>query len=191
MEREKAGSEDWAITAARQFAASASGRGLAIPVEAVAEVFRQIETIDVDLSGIERVYNTEEAAQFFGKSPQWMYWAMRSRDDGSGGWFYYALDDPDHPPLDPENPEPRPIEPERHGKKGIRRFNLEVIQNMAVSLYQKGGMRSIDQLQEVVRRVQLAKTGRWAPEPPKKTRRKRKTKAKASSKNGSVGQGPA
>jgi len=184
MERKKAGSEDWAITAARQFAASASGRGLAIPVDAVAEVFRQIETIDVDLSGIERVYNTEEAAQFFDKSPQWMYWAMKPRDDGGGGWFYYPADD--------DHAEPWLIEPERRGAKGIRRFNLKVIQDMAVSLYQKGGMRSIDELQEIIKRVQLARTGRWAPEPPKKkTRRKRKPKAEASSKNGSIGQGSA
>jgi len=64
-----------------------------------------------------------------------------------------------------------------------------VIQDKAVSLYQKGGMRSIDELQEIIKRVQLARTGRWAPEPPKKkTRRKRKPKAEASLKNGSVGQ---
>lgn len=155
------GSTDWATDAARQFAESASGAGLKVPIEAVAEVFRQIETIDIDLAGIERVYNTEETAQFFDKSPQWMYWAMKSRADAGGGLFYY--------------PDGTLIEPERIGRKGIRRFNLKIIQDMAVSLYQKGTVHD-EGLKDIIRRIQMARLGRWQPTVVKKpSKRKRKT----------------
>ena len=148
--------EDWAMAAARQFAESAEGKGLKVPVAAVAEVFRQIETIDISLAGIPRVYTTEEAAEFFDKSPQWVYWGLKPREKGGGGLFYYPPDD--------EHPEPRPIEPEKRGKRGILRYNLDLIKDMGVSLYQH---RTIDEegLQEIVRKIHLARIGRWTPIP--------------------------
>jgi hypothetical protein len=150
--------EDWAVTAAEAFAQSASKKGLKVPTEAIADVFRQIETVEIDLSDIERVYSTEEAACFFGKSTAWLYWAMKSREEGGGGLFYY--------------PDGRPIEPERVGVKGIRRFSLDIIKNMSISLYQRRTIR-LDELQEIVKRIRLARLGRWEPNPDKKPKGKR------------------
>lgn len=138
------------MTAARLFAESASGEGLSVPVEAVADVFRQLGTIDINLAGISRVYSTEEAAEFFSKSPQWLYWAMKPRDEGGGGLFYHE--------------DGRLIEPQRIGKRGIRRFTLEVIKDMSVSMYQRGTIKT-PELQEIIRRIHLARLGRWSPQP--------------------------
>src|SRR5581483_9480232 len=136
------------------FAQSASKKGLKVPIEAIADVFRQIETVEIDLSDIERVYSTEEAACFFGKSTAWLYWAMKPREEGGGGLFYY----PDK--IDPVTKEViekgAPIEPERVGQKGIRRFSLDTIKDMGVSLYQRRTIR-LDELQEIIKRIRLAR----------------------------------
>lgn len=162
--------EDWASAAAREFAESARSSGLSVPIEAVANVFRQIQTVegDFDLGGITRVYSTDEAAQFFGRSTQWLYWGMKPRDDPSGvpggGLFYY--------------PDGRAIEPERIGVKGIRRFTLDVIKDMSVALYQRGTIK-LPELEEIVKRIHLARLGKWAPKPPeKKPARPKKTPTK-------------
>jgi hypothetical protein len=169
MAEANTGEGDWALDAARLFSDSASGMGLKVPIEAVADVFRQIETIDIDLSGIERVYNTEETAQFLGKSSQWMYWALKPRAEGGGGQFTRQIRDPDTDEVLSEVP----IEPERIGKTGIRRYTLKVIQEMGVSMHQHATI-DFDELKEIVRRVQLARLGRWQPVVKKKTKRKRK-----------------
>lgn len=173
------GVTDWADEAARQFAESASGVGLKVSVEAVADMFRQIETVDIDLAGIERVYSTEEAAQFLGRSPQWMYWALKPRADGGGGRFCY--------------PDGSSIEPERLGRKGIRRYSLKIIQEMGVSMHQHATI-NFEELKAIVRRVQLARMGRWQPvsaKKPGKRKRKTKTKTEAPTPHGTDSQGPA
>lgn len=159
------GNEDWAMAAAQQFAKSAESNGLKVPIEAVAAVFRQIETVDIDLAGITRVYSTEEAAQFFDKSPQWVYWGLKPREEGGGGLFYYPPEDEDSDPV--------PIEPEKRGQRGILRYDLDIIKDMGVSLYQR---RTIDDegLQEIVRKIHLARIGRWKPVVEKKPKKSRK-----------------
>lgn len=165
--------EDWATEAAQLFANSAHAKGLKVPIAAVADVFRQMETVDIDLSEIERVYSTEEAACFFGKSTAWLYWGMTPRDEGGGGLFYY----PDE--IDPVTKEilvkGDQIEPERIGIKGIRRFSLDIIKDMSVALYQRRTIK-LDELQEIIRRIQLARLGQWEPQP-------QKPKGKRGSKN--------
>jgi hypothetical protein len=66
----------------------------------------------------EKYYSTSEAARFFGKSVQWVYWAMRT------GVF--------------TQPDGEPIEPIRVGKNGRRRFTLPVLRDMARSCYRRG-----------------------------------------------------
>ena len=170
---------DWAMAAARQFAESAENKGLKVPIEAVAEVFRSIETVDIDLAGIARVYSTEEAAEFFAKSPQWLYWGLTPREEGGGGLFYKQVTDPETGELlhDPDTGDPlmEPIEPDKHGKRGILRYDLDTIKAMGVSLYQR---RTIDKegLQEIVRKIHMARIGRWEPVPKKKTKSRTKTR---------------
>lgn len=66
----------------------------------------------------ERFYSTGEVAAFFGKSVQWVYWAMRT------GVF--------------TRPDGAPIEPMRVGKNGRRRFSVPVLRDMARSCYRRG-----------------------------------------------------
>lgn len=169
----KVGSGDWADAAAREFAASAHGVGLKVPTALVAKVFRQIETVDIDLSGMERVYSTDLACQFFNRSPQWLYWAMNPRDENGGGLFY--------------DEGGNLIEPEMVGVKNIRRFSLEVIRQMGASWYRMGGI-DLPGLEEIIRKTKLAAIGQWAPDPDKKPP-KRKRKKKVDTHNGSKPQG--
>lgn len=66
----------------------------------------------------EKFYSTGEVARFFGKSAQWVYWAMRT------GVFTDA--------------DGVPIEPMRIGKSGRRRFTLPVLREMARACYRRG-----------------------------------------------------
>ncbi len=66
----------------------------------------------------ERYYSTGEVAKFFGKSAQWVYWAMRT------GVFV--------------RPDGTPIEPLRIGRSGRRRFTVPVLREMARACYRRG-----------------------------------------------------
>jgi hypothetical protein len=66
----------------------------------------------------EKFYSTADVARFFGKSVQWVYWAMRT------GVFI--------------QPDGTPIEPIRVGRNGRRRFTLSVLRDMARSCYRRG-----------------------------------------------------
>jgi hypothetical protein len=66
----------------------------------------------------EKYYSTTDVARFFGKSVQWVYWAMRT------GVFI--------------QPDGTPIEPIRVGRNGRRRFTLSVLRDMARSCYRRG-----------------------------------------------------
>jgi hypothetical protein len=66
----------------------------------------------------ERFYSTSEVARFFGRSAQWVYWALRT------GVF--------------TQPDGTAIEPLRVGKSGRRRFTLPVLRDMARACYRRG-----------------------------------------------------
>lgn len=92
------------------------------------------------IGGITPVYSTSEAAEFFGKSNQWLYWGMREKkfidDDGNV------------------------IEPERIGdpKRGRRRFTPEVLRKMLIATYKRGNL-SEEEFRLFLRRVQIASVG--------------------------------
>lgn len=66
----------------------------------------------------EKYYSTGEVARFFGKSDQWVYWAMRT------GVF-----------IDKDGTR---IEPLRIGRNGRRRFTVPVLREMARACYRRG-----------------------------------------------------
>ena len=66
----------------------------------------------------EKVYSTAEVAELFGRSAAWVYRAMRT------GVF--------------TRPDGTPIEPQRIGKSGRRRFTLPVLHDMAKACYRRG-----------------------------------------------------
>ena len=90
------------------------------------------------LAGVEKVYSTSEAAKFFGKSNQWLYWGMRNniftQPDGSR------------------------IEPERIGKGGRRRFTLPVIRDIALSCYRRGNLKE-PELKDIMVKIARAENG--------------------------------
>jgi hypothetical protein len=73
------------------------------------------------LDGVEKVYSTSEAARFFSMSNQWLYWGMRNN-------IFTYLDG-------------TPIQPERIGKGGRRRFTLPIIREMALSCHRRGNLK--------------------------------------------------
>jgi hypothetical protein len=102
------------------------------------------------LAGMDKVYNTEDAAAFFpgksgkdgkSKSDQWMYWGLRNKI------FIYS--------------DGTPIEPKQIGKGKRRRFTLSTIEEIALSCYRRGNLKE-DELKEVFRRILLAKYGESA-----------------------------
>jgi hypothetical protein len=96
---------------------------------------------DALMHGVEKVYSTSQAAQFFGKSNQWLYWGLRK------GIFTY------------KNSEP--ILPERVGTMGKRRFTLKIIREIALSCYRRGNLRE-DDLHAIMAKILLAEYGEKA-----------------------------
>lgn len=66
----------------------------------------------------EAFYSTSQAARFFGRSVQWVSWALRTG-------VFAALDG-------------TPIEPVRVGKNGRRRFSVPVLRDMAKACFRRG-----------------------------------------------------
>jgi DNA-binding transcriptional MerR regulator len=66
----------------------------------------------------ERIYTTREAAGLLGKSPNWLYGALR------GTLFHYS--------------DGSPIEPLRVGSKGRRRYTGSMLRQMARSCLRTG-----------------------------------------------------
>jgi hypothetical protein len=89
---------------------------------------------------VDPVFSTSEAAEFFDRSNQWLYWGLRegvfTRSDGT------------------------PIDPERIGDpdSGRRRFTIPIIREIAKSSYRRGNLNP-DQLKTIMRRVRYAELG--------------------------------
>lgn len=139
------------------------------------------------MAGVEKVYSTSEAAEFFNKSNQWLYWGMRT------GVFTYPDDteiNVDDPVCRVSRPEERGvvvygdegrldvrwdkdkhiinnmpveelrklIEPVRIGKGGRRRFTLPIIREIALACYRRGNLKE-PELLEIMRKIAVADMG--------------------------------
>lgn len=93
------------------------------------------------LAGVEKVYSTAEAAEFFGKSNQWLYWGLRNNIfvDVNG----------------------QTIGPHRIGKGKRRRFTLPIIREIALACYRRGNLKE-DELKAILRKILLAEHGEAA-----------------------------
>lgn len=99
------------------------------------------------LDGVEKIYSTSQAAEFFGRSNQWMYWGLR-KDPHTGEHVFQYKDG-------------TPIQPERIGPGGRRRFKLPIIREIALSCYRRGNI-SEEELQEIMAKILLAEFGEKA-----------------------------
>jgi hypothetical protein len=93
---------------------------------------------DVLLMGVEKVYSTSEAARFFGRSNQWLYYCLRHEV------FTYK--------------DGRAIQPERVAPLGKRRFTLPIIREIALSCHRRGNLR-IEDLHVIMAKILLAEFG--------------------------------
>jgi hypothetical protein len=99
------------------------------------------------LAEVEKVFSTSKAAEFFGRSTQWMYWGMRP--DPKTGETPFAYKDG------------TPILPERVGSMGKRRFTLPIIKEIALCCYRRGSF-SEDELATIMEKILLAEFGKSA-----------------------------
>lgn len=111
---------------------------------------RQLEDIsDEQLlaeAGIVPFYSTTEAAEFFDRTNQWLYWGLgRDADKGKGPIFIYT--------------DGTAIEPDRIGDNpGRRRFTLPVIKDILLSSYRRGNIEP-EELKKILRRIRINELG--------------------------------
>lgn len=109
---------------------------------------RQLEDLtDEELlaeAGIEPVYSTIEASQFFDRTSQWMYWGLGR--DKKGPVFIY--------------PDGSAIEPDRvgTGPNARRRFTLPIIKEILKSCHRRGNIDP-DDLKKILRRIRINEMG--------------------------------
>ena len=91
-------------------------------------------------AGVDPIFSTSEAAEFFDRSNQWLYWGLRE------GVFTHA--------------DGTLIEPERigHPVRGRRRFTIPIIKEIMKSSYRRGNLGP-EQLKTIMRRVRYAQEG--------------------------------
>lgn len=87
-------------------------------------------------AGINPVYTTSEAAEFFDRTNQWLYWGLRN----------HIFTDDDGNPLNPET------------ARGRRKFTLSVIEDIMKSSYRRGNIDQ-DHLKIILRRIRYAQNG--------------------------------
>lgn len=97
-------------------------------------------------AGVEQVFSTTEAAEFFGKTNQWLYWGMRP--DRKTGEIVFSYEDG------------TPIRPDRADDeiKGRRRFTLPIIKEILMASYRRGNVDP-EELKRVLRRIYIARQG--------------------------------
>lgn len=90
-------------------------------------------------AGIEPVMSTDEAAEYFDRTPQWIYWGL------AGKIFVW--------------PDGSPIVPERStGTPGRRRFTPTVLRAMLSSSYRRGNFDEAE-LRDIIRRIRYTELG--------------------------------
>lgn len=92
-------------------------------------------------AGVEPIFSTTEAAEFFDRSNQWLYWGLRKG----------VFTDDDGNPLDPERLGGDP-------SRGRRRFTIDILKNIMRSSYRRGNIDP-DHLKTITRRIRYAELG--------------------------------
>lgn len=110
------------------------GQGPANSVDSISD-----EELMAD-AGVEPIFSTTEAAEFFDRSNQWLYWGLREG----------VFTDDDGVPLDPA----RLGSPER----GRRRFTIPILYYIMRSSYRRGNIHP-DHLKLILRRIKYAERG--------------------------------
>lgn len=91
-------------------------------------------------AGVEPIFSTSEAAEFFDRSSQWLYWGLREQ-------VFTTADG-------------TPIDPDRigHPVRGRRRFTIPILKEIMKSSYRRGNLDG-EQLKVIMRRIKYAEQG--------------------------------
>lgn len=113
------------------------------------EVARLDKMSDAELlaeAGIEPIVSTTEAAEYFDRSNQWMYWGLRP-DPKTGEHIFVWSDG-------------TPIVPERIGdpESGRRRFTMPILRAIMMASHHRGNLEP-EELTKVLRRIRYTELG--------------------------------
>lgn len=99
------------------------------------------------MAGIDPVVSTSEAAEYFDRTSQWIYWGLKP-DPVTGKQVFIW-------------PNGSPIVPERVGNDGgdgRRRFTMPILRAILASCYRRGNIEP-SELQAIIRRIRYTELG--------------------------------
>lgn len=98
------------------------------------------------MADIEPVVSTTEAAEYFDRTSQWMYWGLKPDPETGEHVFVW--------------PDGTPIVPERIGDPvtGRRRFTMPILRAILQASYRRGNIEA-SELQTVIRRIRYTELG--------------------------------
>lgn len=97
-------------------------------------------------AGIEPIVSTTEAAEYFDRTSQWIYWGLKP-DENTGERIFVW-------------PDGSPIIPERIGDplSGRRRFTTPILRAILAACYRRGNITD-DELKIIIRRIRYTELG--------------------------------
>lgn len=117
------------------------------PVEtAIAALDNMTDSELLAEAGIEPVVSTAEAAEYFDRTSQWIYWGLKPHEKTGKAVFVWS---------DGSN-----IVPERVGdpEEGRRRFTTPILRAILKACYQRGNITD-DELKKIIRRIRYTELG--------------------------------
>lgn len=93
------------------------------------------------MAGVTPIVSTSEAAEYFGRTTQWIYWGL-SKDENGEQVFVW--------------PDGTPIEPERVGNN--RRFTMEILTAILQASYRRGNIEP-EELKAIIKRIKYTELG--------------------------------
>lgn len=110
------------------------------PVDPIEAIMRMTDEELMAEAGVEPIFSTSEAAEFFDRSNQWLYWGLREK--------VFV------------NENGQPLIPDWVGdmSRGRRRFTIPIIREIARSSYRRGNF-DLEHLKKVMIRARYAELG--------------------------------
>ena len=112
----------------------------------IAELDKASDSNLMAMAGIEPIVSTTEAAEYFDRTSQWMYWGLKPDPETGEHVFVW--------------PDGTPIVPERIGDPatGRRRFTMPILRAILQASYRRGNIEA-GELQTVIRRIRYTELG--------------------------------
>jgi hypothetical protein len=117
-----------------------------VPSQELRDLEKATDSDLMAMAGIEPIVSTTEAAEYFDRTSQWMYWGLKP-DEHTGEHIFVW-------------PDGSPIVPERIGDPvtGRRRFTTPILRAILQASYRRGNIEP-GELQVVIRRIRYTELG--------------------------------